>query len=99
MAQCTAPVEGHRSASAAANCPACRGRSRGYGGYGYGSYSPPSYYTPPSASSGSGGGGGGASSSSVRPRWSRPGSTVVYTVTEVRALTPIRDTLEKRASV
>lgn len=31
MAQCTAPIDGHRTASGAANCPACRGsRSRGY---------------------------------------------------------------------
>lgn len=29
MVRCTAPVRGHSSASAAANCPACRGRSRG----------------------------------------------------------------------
>ena len=39
MARCTAPVEGHRSSSAAAACPACRGSyGRRYGGYsGYGS--------------------------------------------------------------
>ncbi len=41
MSRCTAPVEGHRSSSAAANCPACRGR-RSYG-YGRSSYSAPSY--------------------------------------------------------
>ena len=33
MARCTAPVRGHRSASAAAACPACRGRSSGYRSY------------------------------------------------------------------
>ena len=44
MARCTAPVEGHRSSSAAAACPACRGRSGRYSGCSsYGSYSPPSY--------------------------------------------------------
>lgn len=103
MARCTAPVEGHRSASAAANCPACRGRygSR-YGGYSsrssYGSsYSPPSYSS--SWSSGSGRSSGGGSGGSTRPRWSRAGSTVSYTPAEVRALTPIRETVEKRASV
>ena len=96
MAQCTAPVLGHRTASAADACPACRGRSRGYRSYSYPSYSYPSYSPPQSAGrSGSGGGGAG---SSVRPRWSRAGSTLVYTVTEVRALTPIRDAVEKRAS-
>ena len=44
MARCTAPVNGHRSASAAANCPACRGRYGRYGsGGGYNSYSPSTY--------------------------------------------------------
>lgn len=33
MAQCTAPVRGHSSAAAAAACPACRNKSRSYGGY------------------------------------------------------------------
>ncbi len=96
MARCTAPVRGHRSASAAADCPACGGRYGRYSGYGsYGSYSSPSY-----SSSGSSGGGrssGGGSSSSARPRWSRAGSSVAYTPAEVRALTPVRDNVEKRA--
>jgi len=98
MARCTAPVEGHRSASAAAACPACRGR---YGGYSsYSSYSP-SYSSPYSSSSGSSGGArsGGGSSSSARPRWSRSGSSLAYTVAEVRALTPIRESVEKHASL
>ena len=97
MAQCTAPKEGHRSASAAANCPACRGRSR-YGGYssynsGYGSYFSPSptYHSP----SGNSGGGSGR----VRAKWSKAGSSVLYTPTEVRALTPIRQTAENRAEL
>ena len=47
MARCTAPVQGHRTASGRAACPACGGGGRGYGGYsGYGSYSSPSYSTP-----------------------------------------------------
>jgi hypothetical protein len=93
MARCTAPVYGHRTASGAAACPACGGRYGRYSGYGsysnYGSYSSPSY-----SSSGSSGGGSG---SSPRPRWSRAGSAVVYTPAEVRALTPVRDSIEKRA--
>lgn len=96
MAQCTAPVHGHRTASGAAACPACGGRSRSYGGYsGYGSYSYPSY-----SSSGSSGGGRssvGGSGNSARPRWSRTGSSAVYTSAEVRALTPVRDSVERRA--
>lgn len=91
MARCTAPVLGHRTASGAANCPACRGRYSGYT-----SYSPPSYYSR-SGVSGSGWGSGGASGSSVRPRWSRPGSSVAYTPAEVRTLTPVRNSVEKRA--
>src|SRR5580704_5713407 len=92
MARCTAPVRGHRSASAAADCPACSGR---YGRYSsYGSYSSPSYSS--SASSGVGRSSGGGSSSSARPRWSRAGSSLVYTPAEVRALTPVRDSVEKR---
>ena len=92
MARCTAPVRGHRTASAAADCPACGGRySR------YGSYSSPSY----SASGSSGGGRSsvGGSGSSGRPRWSRAGSSVEYTPAEVRALTPVRSSVENRAAL
>ncbi|HPE78551.1 MAG TPA: toll/interleukin-1 receptor domain-containing protein [Gammaproteobacteria bacterium] len=92
MARCTAPVNGHRSASAAANCPACGGRNRGYGGYG--AYSPSSHY-PSRISSGSRSGGG--SSRSAKPRWSSSGSAVWYTPEEVRALTPIRNSVEALA--
>ena len=91
MARCTAPVEGHRSASAAAACPACRGRYRGgYSSYSYSSLG--SYSSPSNSSSGRSAGGSG---SSARPRWSPAGSSVSYTPAEVRALTPIRETVEK----
>ncbi len=96
MARCTAPVLGHRTASGRAACPACGGGGRGYGGYG--SYSSPSYYSP-SGISGSGRSSSGGAGSSARPRWSRAGSTVVYTPAEVRTLTPVRENVEKRASV
>jgi len=95
MARCTAPVYGHRSASAAANCPACGGRYRSYGNDG--SYSSSSYSSPSSSGisrSSSGGGGGGR-----RPRWSPSSSLVVYTPTEVTALTPVRNSVEKLATV
>ena len=89
MARCTAPVHGHRTASGRAACPACGG-SGGYRGYGgYGSYSSPSY----SPSRNSVGGPG----SSARPKWSRAGSSVAYTTAEVRALTPVRENVERRA--
>ena len=92
MSQCTAPGRGHRTASAAAACPACSGR-------GYGRYSSPSYYSPPAytpRSSGGGGssGGGSGSSSRTRPRWSPSNSPVSYTPEQVRALTPYRRTVE-----
>jgi len=97
MARCTAPVRGHRSAAAAAECPACGGRYGRYGGgYSYPSYSTPSYV--PSGSSGGGWSSGGSSGGgSARPRWSPAGSSVAYTPAEVRALTPIRETVEKLA--
>lgn len=92
MARCTAPSRGHRSASAAANCPACGGRYSRYGGGGYGPYSTPSY--PSSRSSGSSGG----SSRSAKPRWSKSGSSVPYTYAQVQSLEPIRETVEFRAA-
>lgn len=92
MARCTAPVRGHRTASAAADCPACGSR---YGRYsGYRSYSSPSYSSPSYSSSGSSGGSG-----SARPRWSRAGSSVVYTNAQVRALNPIRESVENLAKL
>ncbi len=103
MARCTAPKEGHRSAAAEAACPACRGRGRfsRYSSSSYGSYSPASYLTSHYQSGSSGGGrsGGGGSSGSTRPRWSRPGSTIAYTPLQVHALTPIRESVEKQASL
>lgn len=92
MARCTAPSRGHYTASGAAACPACGGRYRSYGyGGGYNSYSYPSY----SSSHTSGGG----SSRTAKPRWSRAGSSVWYTPEEVRALTPVRDSVESLAKV
>jgi hypothetical protein len=94
MGGCTAPVRGHSSASAAARCPACRGKSYGYGGsrsYSSLSYSP-SYSSPYS---------GGSSNSSGGKRkasWSKSGSTVLYTPSEITALTPVREVIEKRAT-
>ena len=91
------PSSRHHSASAAAACPACRGRYGRYSSYStYGSYPSPSY----SASASSGGRwSGSGSGGSARPRWSRAGSSVVYTPAEVRALTPIRTSVESRAAL
>src|SRR5438270_706530 len=100
MARCTAPVRGHRSASAAADCPACGSRygRYGYSGYSnYASYSSPSYSSP--GRSGDGRSRGGGLGSSARPRWSPASSPVLYTPTEVLALTPIRNSVENLATV
>ena len=75
MPTCTAPRNGHRSASAAANCPACRNR---YNSYGARSQSYPSYSSSPSSSS-PGGVGGRTSrvlSSAVPEIYRRPLSEV-----------------------
>lgn len=97
MARCTAPVHGHRTSSGAAACPAC-GSSRYRG---YGSYSNPSYSTPYSSSGSSSGvrSSGGGSGRTLRARWSRVGSSILYTPAEVRTLTPVRENVEKRSSV
>ncbi|MEM8520523.1 toll/interleukin-1 receptor domain-containing protein [Flavobacterium sp. PL12] len=92
MAQCTAPRNGHRTASAAANCPACSGRyGRGYSSYSNYSQS----YSPPSGSYGKSFGTGGKSK--TKARWSSPNSSIFYTVEEIRTLTPVRANFEKRS--
>lgn len=96
MARCTAPVRGHSSSAAAAACPACRNR----GGYRYGGYSGygSSYSSSGSSGNGYSSGGGGRSSGRSKPRWSSAGSSVWYTADQVQSLTPIRQTVETRAS-
>ena len=85
MSQCTAPVYGHRTAAAAAACPACRYRTSRYSSsYGYGGSTPYSG----AASSSSGGGG------SSRPRWSKASSPLSYTSAQVQSLTPVRRVVE-----
>jgi hypothetical protein len=100
MARCTAPVNGHRSASAEANCPACRYKSRGYSR----SYS---YFEPaprPSFSGSSSGGSSGRSGNyntsrgrTKKPSWSNSGSLIYYTPAEIKTLTPVRKIAEERA--
>lgn len=96
MATCTAPVRGHRSPAAAAECPACGSRwgRSSHGSYGYGSSSPF-----PSGNSGSSRISGGGSSRTSRPRWARASSGVWYTPAEVRSLEPVRRNVEIRATV
>ncbi len=96
MARCTAPVYGHRSASAAAACPACGSRYGGYrSSYSYGSGYSSSY---PSGGGSSYSGGRSTGSGSSRPRWSRVGSTVSYTPAQVASLTPVREAVETQTA-
>jgi TIR domain len=96
MAKCTAPARGHRSAAAAAACPACGSRYGGYrSSYGYGG-SGSSYSSGGGASYGGGGRSSGGGSS--RPRWSRAGSAVSYTPAQVVSLTPVREAVEREAA-
>lgn len=92
MSRCTAPVRGHSSAAAAANCPACRYKSRGYNSSYYSSYSSP--YSSHSSSSSS-----GSYSSKSKPRWSKSSSSVSYTSAQIVNLTPIREAVESRVSI
>lgn len=89
MAKCTAPINGHRTASGRANCPVCGSSSGGYNRYS--SYSSPSYISSSSS------GGGSSSGSSSRPRWSKSGSSLSYTPAQILSLTPIREAVEARA--
>lgn len=97
MARCTAPVQGHRTASGAAACPACGGGYRSYG-----SYSPRRFYSPVYQSGTSRGGtrsGGGSGGGGMRPSWSPGNSSVTYTPDQVRALTPYRRSVESRGQL
>lgn len=97
MARCTAPVRGHRTASAAAECPACSSRYGRNRGYSSGPYpSPRSYLPTPSYTSAERSGGGAART--TKPRWSLTGSAVWYTSAEVIALTPTREKVEVLAN-
>ena len=96
MARCTAPVEGHRSSSAAAACPACRGRYGRYGGYSsYDSGYSSSYSSGSSNIYSSGGRSSGGKNS--KPRWSRS-SSVFYTPAQVTSLTPVREAIERETA-
>jgi hypothetical protein len=94
MSRCTAPVYGHRTASGAANCPACGSRSY---------YRSPSYYTPPTTPSWSGGGGSssggssGASSGGGKSRRLRGGGAVSYTAAEWRTIEPLARQAKEQA--
>lgn len=84
MSQCTAPREGHRTASGAASCPV-HGGSRSYAR---------TYYSPPAPQYRSSGGG---SSSGGRPSRSVGSKSVSFTAAEQRTLEPVRRVVERQA--
>ncbi|SIS23022.1 TIR domain-containing protein [Williamsia sterculiae] len=94
MAGCTAPREGHRTASGRANCPVCRYRTGRRT-----SYTPPrpSYgaagrATPSAASAGGGGNSRGGGS-----RTTRAGKSVSYSPSEWRTIEPVTRVAERQA--
>lgn len=91
MARCTAPRNGHRTASGAANCPACRNRSSRYS---YTSYDYPYSTVKNTTSSGNYNTPKGRTQ---KAKWSKPNSSIYYTPSEINTLTPVRKIVEKRA--
>lgn len=87
MARCTAPVRGHRTASARENCPACGGG---------GNYS--SYRQSPSSGS-YGGYLSYSGQSKKKASWSPVNSSILYTSSEIRTLTPVRENVEERLKI
>lgn len=96
MARCTAPINGHRTASARANCPACGGGYRGYNFYP--SYTP-SYSSASNSSASNKSSNGSNRQTKMKARWASSGSTILYTHAEIRTLTPVRENVEKRSAV
>ncbi len=102
MPRWTAPVKGHHSASAAANCPACRYKYSTYGSYRSSNYdqfnSPRSFLVGTSSGSSVKSNYNAIKGRVLKPRWSRTSSPIYYTSTEVRSLTPVRENIEKRSN-
>lgn len=97
MAQCTAPIRGHRTAAAAAACPVCGGR-RSYYQFGYNTYqSCSSEYSRASNSLHSSGTSNGGMKR--KAKWSPAGSTVLYSPAQIMTLTPVRDYIVKQAKI
>lgn len=95
MARCTAPVTGHRTASGRANCPVCGGNSNYRSYTNYYSYSSTHSSLPNRSSSNS----SSRVTTKTKARWSPAGSTILYTPTEIRTLTPVRENVEKRSEL
>ncbi len=95
MARCTAPINGHRTASGRANCPVCGGGGSYRDYNSYSSYSSPYSSSTSSSTSRSSIGG----QTRTKASWSSGGSTILYTPAEIRTLTPVRENVEKRSKL
>ena len=94
MARCTAPINGHRTASGRANCPVC-GRG-GISRYNFYSTYTPSYSSGANNSKSSS---GSSVQTKKKARWASPGSTILYSPAEIRTLTPVRENVVKRSKL
>ena len=92
MATCTAPVNGHRTASGRANCPVC-GRNNSYRGYGF--------YPTYSFNYSSAGSNGVTNTNQIKKKakWSPKNSQILYTSSEIKTLEPVRRNIERRAEL
>lgn len=96
MARCTAPINGHRTASGRANCPVCgRGGISRYNFYSI--YS--SSYSSASNNSKISSGGSSGGQTKKKARWASAGSTILYSPAEIRTLTPVRENVVKRSKL
>lgn len=93
MAQCTAPIRGHRTAAAAAACPVCGGRRSYYPQYRYSSYSS-GYSSSFSSMNSSKKANNGTKK---KAKWSPVGSTVLYTQAQILTLTPVHESIVKQS--
>lgn len=94
MAQCTAPVYGHRTESGRQNCPACGGRGRmrvGYMGFYGGTAAFPNNVFSKSESANH----TPSRESMKKAKWSPTSSNIYYTTEQIRMLTPIRNSIVK----
>lgn len=98
MAQCTAPIRGHRTAAAAAACPVCGGRRSYYKHFvynphssfssGHSNVSNDTYFSRTSSYV-----------TKKKAKWSPAGSTVFYTPAQIMTLTPVRENIVKQTKV
>lgn len=96
MAQCTAPIRGHRTESGRLNCPVC-GR---YGTRSSYYYRPTNYAYITGSTTGMGRSTVASKSSGGTKRkadWSPQNSTVLYTPSQIRTLAPVRKNIVKQS--